>query len=86
MEPFINNDETLEERVFDFTERVDRFKLLVMIELGSDYQLNNCWALCLNVNYMTGFDRVIYTGFNKPDPYDHRLNISLGVKYAIKSE
>ncbi|NPD44565.1 porin family protein [Lentimicrobium sp. S6] len=71
--------------ISNVTESMNRFNLSVMFELGCNYQLNNKLSLFVSGSYL----REITEVYKDLDSYSfryHRLNISLGVKYALKSE
>ena len=70
---------------YDITDEINRFELSGLFEVGSAYMLNDKWALFVNASYLLGLtpvdkDSVI------PHMKNHRFNISLGIKYALKSE
>ncbi len=81
--PDISN--TLKEKEYDITDEVNAFELSGLLEVGSKYNLNSKWALFVNASYLMGFTPV-YKESVSPHPKNHRFNISLGVKYALKGE
>lgn len=70
---------------YDISDHVNRFELSGLFELGSNYELNNKWALFVNASYLLGLT-TFYEGSQNIHPKNHRFNISLGVKYALKRE
>lgn len=73
---------------YDITDEVNRFELSGLFELGSAYKLNDKWVLFLNASYLLGLTPVDkdYKDYEDSTPKNHRFNVSLGVKYALKSE
>lgn len=82
---FSNEGVYEEDENYDITDDVNVFELSGLLELGSVYHLNNKFALFVNASYLMGFTPV-YKESDSPHPKNHRINISLGVKYALKSE
>lgn len=74
-----------EDENYDITDEVNVFELSGLLELGSTYRLNSKWAMFINANYLMGLTP-IYKESDSPHPKNHRLNISFGVKYALKGE
>ena len=86
MFPGVNaSDDDYEERVIDIMEGLNKFDLSAMIELGSNYQLNDKLALYISGSYQRGITEV-YKNADSPFIKHYRFNISLGVKYALKGE
>lgn len=74
-----------EKEVTDMTSYMNRFDLSAILELGSNYQVNNKFTLFVSGSYLRGFTEV-HKNSGTPFAKYYRLNISLGLKYALKSE
>ncbi len=70
---------------YDITDEINRFELSGLIELGSAYNFNKKWTLFINASYLLGLTAIDKES-ESPHYKNHRFNISLGVKYALKSE
>lgn len=73
------------DKFIDNTESLFRFSLSALFEVGSNYQVNERWGLFLLGRYEHGLTEV-YKYAKKPYVKYFNFNISLGVKYALKSE
>ncbi len=82
---FYNNEVSEGDKKTDITDIVNVFELSGLLELGSAYRLNSKWAIFINSSYLMGFTP-IYKDSDSPHPKNHRINISLGVKYALNGE
>jgi len=73
---FSNNDT-------EITDQVQRFELSGLFEIGCNYQLKERLHLFLNTSYLYAFTNI----YEEADIriVHHRLNVSVGVKYALKA-
>lgn len=81
--PEVNTfDGSYEDEHIDVTESMNRFDLSAMLELGSNYQLNDKLALYITGSYLRGITEV-YKNADSPFIKYYRFNISLGAKYKL---
>lgn len=71
----------------DWTEHYSKFELSGLVEVGANYLLTKKFLITLSGNYMHGFNKVEFdSDFVDLSYFHNRFNISLGIKYALKSE